>query len=164
MSGIKRILLGLLFVTAVGCAPKKIPGTEIDDTDDSRQILDIMEAYRKAVETKDAQTIVNLADENFKDDGGTSNPSDDLDYKTLYTVLPERMMKMEDVRLELGIRKIEVSKDKQSARATYTYSTSFRIPSLSTKTQSDGDIKQMNFRRHPGKDSKKDVWKIVSGI
>ena len=67
-------------VLAVACTPKKIPGTELDDTDDTRAILDVMEKYRLALEQRDAQSIINLAHESFKDDGGSANPDDDYDY------------------------------------------------------------------------------------
>jgi hypothetical protein len=148
-----------LAVIAVGCSARKIPGTELDDTDDTRAILDVMERYRLAVEQRDAQTIVSLADESFKDDGGSATPDDDLDYRDLSTKLPERLKRLEDVRLELNVRKIEFTEDQSSARATYTYSTTFRMPGLTSKAQSESEIKQMIFKRVD-----KRVWKIVSGV
>lgn len=154
---------GLLVVSvalvAVGCTPKKIPGTELDDTDDTRAILDVMEKYRTAIEKRDAQQIISLADESFKDDGGSANPDDDYDYHDLYTKLPETLKRIGDIRLELNVRKIELSEDLGSARATYTYTTSYLLPGLLSKKQSDTEIKQMIFKKVD-----KNVWKIVSGV
>ncbi len=144
---------------ATGCATHKIPGTEIDDTEDTRAILSIIDAYRKAVEAKNAQTIIDLADESFKDDGGSSSPDDDHDYKSLYTKLPSEFQKVDDLRLDINVRKIEINKELDIATATYTYTVSFRMPQYTSSAKSEADIKQMRFRR-----LKDHTWKITSGI
>jgi hypothetical protein len=154
------LLVGVLAL--VGCA-RKIPGTEIDDTSDSRAILDVMTAYRAAVEQRNAQAIINLADPAFRDDGGSSNPDDDLDYSTLYTSLASRFQRIEDVRLDMNVRRMEFDPDTNAARVTYTYTLSFKMPTLSTRNQTDTDIKQMVLKRGPDGDGKA-RWRIVSGI
>src|SRR4051812_18028107 len=101
---VTRVLTVLLVGALLGgCTVRKIPGTEIDDTDDTRALLDVIETYRKAVETRNAQAILDLADETFHDDGGSASPDDDLDYKTLFTVLPARLSKFDDIKLELAV-------------------------------------------------------------
>ncbi|MBL8956449.1 MAG: DUF4440 domain-containing protein [Myxococcaceae bacterium] len=156
---VHSILFVVVAAVAVGCTPKKIPGTELDDTDDTRAILDVMEKYRLALEKRDAQAIVSLADESFKDDGGSANPDDDYNYQDLFTKLPETLKKLGDVRLEFNVRKIELSEDTSSARATFTYTQSYSMPGLQAKKQSDTEIKQMIFKKVD-----KNVWKIVSGV
>lgn len=153
------LLLVAVSATAVGCTPKKIPGTELDDTDDTRAILDVMEKYRVALEKRDAQSIISLADESFKDDGGSANPDDDYNYHDLYTKLPETLKRLGDIRLELNVRRIELSEDTSSARATFTYTQSYMMPGLQSKKQTDTEIKQMIFKKVD-----KNVWKIVSGV
>lgn len=154
-----RGLFLVVAVVAVGCAPKKIPGTDLDDTDDTRAILDVMEKYRVALEKKDSQSIISLADESFKDDGGSANPDDDYNYQDLYTKLPETLKRLGDIRVEFSVRKIELSEDTTSARATFTYTQSYLMPGLQSKRQSDTEIKQMIFKKVD-----KNVWKIVSGV
>jgi len=144
---------------AVACTPKKIPGTDLDDTDDTRAILDVMEKYRLALEKRDAQAIVSLADESFKDDGGSANPDDDYNYQDLYTKLPDTLKRLGDIRLEFNVRKIELSEDTSSARATFTYTQSYLMPGLQAKKQTDTEIKQMILKKVD-----KNVWKIVSGV
>ncbi len=162
LEGHMKTTIALLVVTLLaGCAPKKLPGTEIDDTDDTRFILAVMEQYRKAVESRNAQTILELSDESFRDDGGSAAPEDDLDYKQLVTVLPARMAKMDDIKLEIAVRKIEIDKELGTACATFTYNTSFKLPGLNPKTQSESEIKQMTFNLA---DRSKRQWKITSGI
>ena len=133
----RSILLAVGLVALAGCM-KKIPGTEIDDTSDSRAILDVMTAYRSAVEQRNAQGIIDLADPAFRDDGGSSGPDD------LYSHEDE----------------FEAA---NAARVTYTYTLSFKMPTLSGRTQTDTDIKQMVLRRSDESNGKA-RWRIVSGI
>ncbi len=142
-----------------GCALHKIPGTELDDNDDTRAILDVMERYRTAVEQRDAQALIGLVHESFKDDGGSADPDDDLSYKDLYTKLPARLAQLDEIRLEIQVKKIEFTEDLAGARATYTFTESFRMPKLSQKAQSETEIKQMLFKR-----VSKKTWKILSGV
>jgi hypothetical protein len=148
----------LALVAAVGCAGRKLPGTEIDDTSDTRAILDVINAYRAAVEKRNSQAIIDLADPSFRDDGGSANPEDDLDYASLSTVLPGRMEKLRDVRLDLTVRRIEFDEDGLRCRATYNYQLSFKMPDYTSRSQTEADIKQMTLRRV------EKGWKITSGI
>lgn len=148
-------------MSLVGCV-RKIPGTEIDDNADSRAILDVMTAYRAAVEQRNPQAVIELADPAFRDDGGSSNPDDDLDYQTLYTSLAQRFQRIEEVRLDMNVRRMEFDEGTAAARVTYTYTLSFKMPTLSGRTQTDTDIKQMVLKRTA--EAGKARWRIVSGI
>jgi hypothetical protein len=154
------LMLAAVF-SLTGCL-HKIPGTEIDDTRDSRAILDVMTAYRAAVEQRNAQAVIDLADPSFRDDGGSSNPDDDLDYATLFTSLAKRFQRIEDVRLDMNVRRMEFDEQANGARVTYTYTLSFKMPTLSGRTQTDTDIKQMLLKRSAEGQSAR--WRIVSGI
>jgi uncharacterized membrane protein YheB (UPF0754 family) len=142
-----------------GCMPKKIPGTEIDDTSDTRAVMALFQEYRKAVEGRDAKTIIGLCDESFSDDGGSADPDDDMVYSSLAKDLPERFARVQDVRLEMSIRKIELNEDATIARVTYSYTLTFRMPKYTSRGQSETDLKQMTLRRIDEK-----TWKITSGI
>jgi hypothetical protein len=153
-------ILSLSLALAAGCAPRRIPGTEIDDTDDTRAILDVMEKYRSAVEAKDTSGLLSLVSESFKDDFGTPNPEDDKDYKKLRAWLPDFFARVDNPHVDLTVRKIEIiPADKTlTARAVFTYNSSFKLPGLTSKPQSDSEIKEMWFARVG------DAWKITSGI
>jgi hypothetical protein len=156
-----RSFLVLLVATAalIACAPRKIPGTDIDDTADTRAVMALFSKYRKAVESRNAKAIVELCDESFSDDGGSADPDDDLTYGSLEQQLNARFARVQDVRLEMSIRKIEVDDELNMARVTYSYTLNFRMPQYSARTQSETDIKQMTLVRVG-----KEQWKIVSGI
>ncbi len=154
---LRRLALLCALALVAGCTPKRIPGTDIEDTRETRAILNVMEMYRSAVEARDAQGVAALADPSFKDDGGSATTEDDLDYKTLAPRLAERLSRISDVKLELNVKKILFHED-LTASVIYNYSTSFKMPGLSTRVQNASEIKQMWFKR-VGKD-----WKIASGI
>ncbi len=153
---LRMSMVALLVLSA--CAARRIPGTEIEDTDDARAILQIMERYRAAFEARDADGVIKLCSESFKDDGGSLRRQDRVDYATLKKVLPGEFAMMDEVRLDLNIRKIEMHPETRMASAVYNYNLSFRTPRLSSKLQNESEIKEMWFKRDGGQ------WKIASGI
>ncbi len=150
------LALTVLLVSA--CMPKKLPGTDIDDNTDTRAVLDVANRYRMAVEQKDAQAIIALADPSFRDDGGSASPDDDLDFKSLYTALPARFSRIDDVHLSMDVRKMDFDEVLETVKVSYQYTISFRMPSLSSKATSETDLKQMTMKRV------NKAWKITSGI
>lgn len=156
----RQVMTGLLFSLALsGCLHNKLAGTDIDDTSDTRAVLDVVNQYRAAMEHRNAQGIIDLADESFRDDGGSVNPDDDLDYKSLFTTLPARLQKIADVKLDLTVRRIEFDDDSKKARVTYSYQLTFKVPEYTSRTQTENDIKQMTLKRVG-----ENAWKITSGI
>ena len=152
-------LVAVLTLGLMGCAPRKIPGTELDDTSETRALIDVIQKYRTAVEARNTDALVQLADKSFRDDGGTSTPDDDLDYATLAQKLSARMSKVTDLKLDVTVRRIEFDSDQKNARVTYSYQLSFKMPEYSGRAQSESDIKQMLLKRVGDEE-----WKITSGI
>jgi hypothetical protein len=156
----KAILsLAVLALALSACAPKKIPGTDLDDTSATRAVIDVLQKYRLAVEARDPQAVQKLADPSFRDDGGSSSPDDDLEYATIPARLGQRMSKVSELKLDVTVRRIEFDGDEKVARVTYSYQLSFKMPEYSSRTQSENDIKQMLLKRTGDSE-----WKITSGI
>jgi hypothetical protein len=151
----KPALLLAVLCTLSGCV-HFFPGTEIPDNTDTRAIKDVMEKYRTAVEAKDVGVIVSLCSEQYRDDGGTIQTQDDLDYATLREVLPKRLSKVQNANLYMELKRIDIERD--LAVATYSYVWRYRIPSLSNRSESDSDIMQMTFKRVGPQ------WKITRGL
>ena len=149
--------LALLFflagVALAGCGPHHIPGTDLEDTGDTRAIIDTITRYNSALEARDANAIIALVDPQFHDNAGTLTPEDDIDIQRLRTVLPQRLAKLQDVAVRMEIKSIEVKGDR--ATAVYTWVSQFK---LNGKPMTESDIKKMDLRRGP------DGWKILSGI
>ena len=149
----RRALLFLIVVAAAGCGPHRIPGTDLEDTGDTRAIIDTIARYNSALEARDANAILALVDPEFRDNAGTLSPDDDIDIERLRTVLPKRLAKLQDVAVRIEIKTIDVKGDR--AQAVYTWVSQFK---LNGKTMTESDIKRMDLRRTA------EGWKILSGI
>jgi len=151
---VRRALLPLLALGAlVGCGPHHIPGTDLEDTGDTRAIIDTITRYNSALEARDANGILALVDPEFRDTAGTLTPEDDIDIQRLRTVLPQRLAKLQDVAVRIEIKAIDVKGDR--ATAIYTWVSQFK---LNGKPMTESDIKKMDLRRGP------EGWRILSGI
>ncbi|HEY8212109.1 MAG TPA: DUF4440 domain-containing protein, partial [Myxococcaceae bacterium] len=110
------LLIALALVASSGCV-HYFPGTEIPDNLDTRAIKEVMDKYRSAVEARDVGTIISLCSEQYRDDAGTIQTDDDLDYATLREILPKRLSKVQSSNLYMEIKAINVEREK--AIATY---------------------------------------------
>jgi hypothetical protein len=150
-----RFALLFLFalVALAGCGPHHIPGTDLEDTGDTRAIIDVITRYNAALEARDANGILALVDPEFRDNAGTLTPEDDIDIERLRSVLPKRLAKLQDVAVRIEIKAIDVKGDK--ATAVYTWVSQFK---LNGKPMTESDIKKMELRRSA------EGWKILTGI
>ena len=53
-------LAGLAALALLACGAKRIPGTEIRDTPETRAVVAAIEAYRQAAEKRDAEAVMAL--------------------------------------------------------------------------------------------------------
>ena len=150
----RRALLPLiLLAAALGCGPHRIPGTNLEDTGDTRAIIETIARFNSSLEARDANGILALVDPAFRDNAGTLAPDDDIDIERLRTVLPHRLAKLQDVAVRIEIKTIDVKGDRASA--VHTWVSQFK---LGGKSMTESDIKRMELRRSA------DGWKILSGI
>lgn len=153
---IRRFVLSAVTLALGACAPRLIPGTEIPQTKDTEAIVALVEKYRQALEKKDVDALMSLVSESYRDAAGTPTPEDDLDYRKLREVLPERLSKLEDVKLDIEIRRIDVRGD--TADAVFRFDAHYRMPAYKGQTQTESDLNRMVLVKVGG------VWKIASGL
>ena len=148
----------LLAIAALaGCGPKRIPGTEIPDTHDTRAIVATIDAYRQAAERRDPGAVLALVSPKYFDDAGTPDPSDDVDYDQLRGRLTNDYAKVVAVHLDISIRKIDVEDDHASAYVFYEER--FRVKtSAGDIPKQASDVHRMQFVRDGA------GWKFVSGL
>ncbi len=155
-----RRALALLFVSAapVACAPSLIPGTEIRDSDENRQILAVFSAYRAALEARSVDRIMKLVHPSFFDDSGTPDGRDDFDYKGLNAKLATWVEKTRSVRANLQVKQIEVKEN--LATVKYFYELNYEIlgPDGAPAWRHDSDSKETTLRRVDGR------WMIIRGL
>lgn len=157
----KRLALPLLALLAVtSCTTKYIGNTRIEDTSENRDILRVIEQYRRAMDDKDVQRILELcADDFFEDPGTPGDPSDDYDKIGLRTRLEETFAKVEEQRLRMDVRKVNVVDDGKRAFVEYRYDLRYRLNLPNASEWRDAtDLSRISLKRQDG------TWKITGGI
>ena len=152
----RLLLLATLFLAPAACAPRFINGTQIPDNPNTRAILSLMDRYRAALEARDAQAVMKLVSPNFRDNAGTETLEDDLTYEELPKVLPGLFNRLQDTRVDLDVRRVEVQGTQASA--VYYWNAIWRMPALTGKPQRESELEQMTFEKVDGE------WRILSGI
>lgn len=106
------LLLGLMSsVVACKDAPS-IPGTEIPDTEENRDILRVLERYRTAFVRRDAAGVLSTAHPSYYDPAGTDDPTDDIEYSELGPILRERLAQLEAIRFTIDYLEVNVVQDR----------------------------------------------------
>lgn len=152
--GLPLALLGLL----TACGPKFIPGTTVEDSRVNRTIVDVLTAYKQAVERRDVDTLVSLCSSSYYEDNGNADPKDDYGFSDLQKrVLPEAFKRLNEVRVDLEIRDVQVLDDRAQADVRFTYKAKMALPS-GEKWHTDTEVNRLEFAKEG------ESWKIVSGL
>jgi hypothetical protein len=118
------LLIGLLAL--VGCSRDSIPNTDVEDNDFNRGVLEFCEEYRRAVEHRNIARLLQMASEDYYEDGGNIDTSDDLDRAGLEEYLKDRFRKTKAIRYEVRYRRIGKGRN-DVIYVDYTYSASYKL-------------------------------------
>ncbi len=119
------VWVALIFLL-VGCADiTVIPGTKVADSRINRELVDVCERYRVALEQRNAPALLALAHPNYYEESGTPKGDDDYGYEGLKQVLSSRMAALKTVRYNIEYRSIDVQGNR--ARIDIRYDASFQI-------------------------------------
>jgi hypothetical protein len=119
----------LLALASTGCASRYIPNTDVEDTDENREVIKFCEQYRRALEAKNVPLLLSMASPRYYEDGGNVDPSDDLDYEGLREWLLGRFQDTRAIRYEIRYRRVNKG-DRNRILIIYTYSASYKIPGV----------------------------------
>lgn len=143
--------------TLAACAPKLIPSTQIEDTRDNRAVYEVLRRYVVGLQTKDSAAILALVSPDYFDNAGTPLPADDMDRAAVEKSLAEDLSKVDSLRLEMGVKRIDVKGD--DATAELFYDGYYRIVTKEGPIpKRESDLNQMKLRRHG------EAWLITSGL
>lgn len=155
-----RFGLLALVLTALGCATRYIPNTDIEDTEENRRIVAFCEQYRKAVQERDVPLLLKMASPDYFEDGGNVDPSDDMDYEGLREYLQGKFQDARAIRYEIRYRRITPG-EKGRINVDYTYSASYKIPGLNGEEWRNTVAEN---RLELVEDKENDTFKIVAGM
>ena len=122
-------VLSIAALSLGGCSKSYIPNTDVEDSSENKKVITFCEQYRHAVEDKDVGTLLKLASPRYYEDGGNTNPEDDIDADGLKDYLTSTFVKTQTIRYEIRYRRVTFAENKK-IYIEYTYSASYRIPGL----------------------------------
>jgi hypothetical protein len=151
----KRLLV--LALAAAGCAPSLIPGTQVNDTTDNRAVYQVVQTYREAMDRRDAAAVLALVAPDYFDTAGTPAPEDDVNRAILEQRVPQDLAKVDAIKLEISVRKIEVKGDRAEAEVFYDGWYRVKTPSGAVPRR-DSDVHRMKLRKVEGR------WLFTGGL
>jgi hypothetical protein len=116
----------LVFSTAIvtaslaGCSHDYLPNTSVEDTAENRRILEFVDSYRKAVESRDMARLLSLTSVNYFDDMGTPVGDDDIDYETLRKGLKRLRKEVLDARYQIRYKGVTYVDNRALVDILYT--------------------------------------------
>lgn len=112
-------LLAAALLAACGGAQKTLPRSDIPDTPENRTVVEAIEAYRLAVERKDAPALMLMASKDYWEDGGTPAGTDDYGFDGLKEVLTTRFQQAESIRYSIRYVRIRYQRLAGSGKRAY---------------------------------------------
>ncbi len=144
-------------VAASACSAKRIPGTEIRDTKDNRAVYDVVDEYVRAMNKRDPNAVLALVSPDYFDDAGTPDPADDLDREHLEKALVQDLARVENERLAVTMRKIDVTDG--TAYAEIFFDNYYRVQTpAGAVPRRDTDVHRIRLKKIDGQ------WKIYAGL
>ncbi|MBU1219584.1 hypothetical protein KKF34_17700 [Myxococcota bacterium] len=154
----KILILSIVAVLAVSCSdPKFIRGTKIPDNKQNRELIEVVEKYRKTLMKMDASGLIAMAHPDYYQPAVTTEDIP-YDYKGLKEALPKRFKLTRNIRFEMQYRKINW-KDTETASVEIFIDASYLIK-VGTEEQwkKKSDYWKIDLKKHEG------VWKIIAGM
>jgi len=148
--------LALLF-GAVSCKPALIPNSDVADNDANRAIYDVIESYRQAMESRDADRVMALVAKDFFDSSGTENPADDYGHADLANRLKEDFGRTTALRLDIRLKNIDIKDEVALVEYRFQSRAHVKFPA-GEQWVSSTDVNKMKLKLVDGK------WLIVSGL
>jgi hypothetical protein len=136
LSASLKICAVLLVSTLTGCAHDFIPNTQVEDSDFNRQVIAYCEEYRHAVERRNTEALLRMADPKYYEDGGTIDTGDDLGLDGLKAYLEKEFKQTSQIRYEIFYRDISFGRSNQ-VFVDYTYSASYKVPVPGSETHAE---------------------------
>ena len=164
------ILLLPVALLAAGCSTKYIGETQIEDTKANREVLRVLEQYRRAVEDRDVQQILAMTSDRFFEDPGTPHePRDDYDKAGLAKRLEDAFAHVRDQYLQISARKLErkeavdreTGKKQEAVSLDYFFDYRFRLvlPGGGPEDwRKEMDVNRVRLVREG------DTWRFLSGL
>jgi hypothetical protein len=155
---VASIGFSIVLCLLAGCAHNYIEGTKVEDTRKNRQILEVVEQLRQALEHRDTDALLKLVSTQYFESMGTTSPKDDFSYAQFKEkVLPRSFEMAKEVYVSFQIHEVKVKGDK--AQVDLRYNTRIRLDlPAGSEWKNAKDFDRVELIREAG------TWKIVRGL
>ena len=145
---------------ASGCSRVKlIAGTGIPDNKKNREVVAVVERYRRAMIRKQTGVLMAMAHPNYFEHSGTPKGEDDYGYKGLLLVLRNRLPQLESIRYSIKYRKIHWLSPTQVQIEIYIdASFQLSVPGSSSKWSRYTDYNEIVLAKSKGR------WLFLRGM
>jgi ketosteroid isomerase-like protein len=147
----------LIALLLAGCVHDNIPGTQIEDTPETRTIVELVDQYHQAVENLDAEAILAMVSPDFFEKNGNTKQDDDYGYDALAERLRANFRRTHRMKLDLRVDAIEVEEKTAFAEIYYELRAQVEYPS-GLQWESTADRTRLEFERAG------DKWLILRGL
>lgn len=108
------ILAASALPVSTACSREKfIPGTRIPETRGNREIIEVVEKYRRAITNKEIGTLVSMAHPDYFEHSGSHKAEHHYGYDGLKKVLAARLKQLRTLRYNIKYRRINWLSDKK---------------------------------------------------
>ena len=150
-------LSGVLTVVA-GCAHRDyFPGTTIARTEQNREIIEIIEQYRRRLIERNIEGMLVLASDKYFEDSGTPRSDDDYGYEGLKEVLTRKLQRVKSLRYEIEYRSLRVIGTRAEIEV-------FLDGSFELAAESGDRYRRVNDYHRFVLERVNDRWKFLSGM
>lgn len=157
-----RIALLLIALTGswVGCGHGRMfPGTSIPATEDNQAVLETVETYRQKVTARDVEGLLLLASQNYFEDGGTPQASDDYGYDGLRQILTNRLGRVSSIHYDIQYRSVRINGDRAEVDA-YLNGAFELVSDVGERYRRINDMHRFVLERRQGNNQ----WRFISGM
>jgi hypothetical protein len=141
-----------------GCAkPTYIIGTRIPATRKNKEIVEVMEVYRRTLIAMDADALIALAHPNYHQPKTISDEKA-YDYKGLVESVRQRFAQLKNVRLDIQYRKIHWESAERVTVEVYLDGAYQLLVGEENRWEKKTDYMRLTLEKH------KDQWLFVSGL
>ena len=115
------VVVALALSAAGGCKPDLIPGTQVEDSEENRKVLEFLTRYQAAMQARKVDDVVNLCAADYFETNGNDDPKDDYNLDGLRGKLTEHFGRTKEIVLEVYVQ--EISRPDGVVRVAYRYNT-----------------------------------------
>jgi hypothetical protein len=165
-----RVGLGVLALAmvAAGCAPSRLEtyealrfdeASKVVETQENLEVLETLNAYKKALESLDLRTLEGLAADGYYENAGTTDTTSD-DYGT--TSLPGVLQRLGDalksLSFDIVVKDMRVDGDRAWVVFEYVWNYRYEVEGT-PRWEAGRDVNRMDLSRDRG-----GLWKISRGM